>query len=267
MLKQRIQTAIVLVVLLLVVLFGMPKGAAIGFFAALVLMGAWEWSAFVGLKDTVAQLCYVVLVAGLCTFAWDVTGRTDELTLVMSLAAGWWVLAFLWLALWPGSINRGLAALAGLLVLVPAWAGLARMYDKAEQGAESVLFVLVLVWAADVGAYFAGKTWGRTKLAPRVSPGKTWEGALGGVFAGLLAAAAGAWWFHLDLLAFVALGGAVVLVSIVGDLTESMFKRYAGLKDSGTLLPGHGGVLDRIDSVTAAVPVFVLGLVWLGRFP
>jgi phosphatidate cytidylyltransferase len=131
-------------------------------------------------------------------------------------------------------------------------------------GEQLFLFLLVLVWAADIGAFFAGRRFGRVKLAPRVSPNKTWEGVLGGVVAGLIAAVAGSVWFGFAKGPFIALCVAVVLASIVGDLTESMFKRFAGLKDSGKVLPGHGGVLDRIDSVTAAVPFYVLGLGWLG---
>jgi phosphatidate cytidylyltransferase len=127
-----------------------------------------------------------------------------------------------------------------------------------------LVFVLVLVFAADIGAYFAGRNFGRLKLAPRVSPGKTWEGVLGGLVSAALVAVVGAYWFDLPLARFLPLCTAVAAVSIVGDLTESMFKRYVGLKDSSKLLPGHGGILDRIDSLTAATPVFALGLMWLG---
>jgi phosphatidate cytidylyltransferase len=121
-----------------------------------------------------------------------------------------------------------------------------------------------LVVAADIGAYFAGRRFGRNKLAPRVSPGKTWEGVAGGLVAAALMAAVGVWWFDVSAGRFIALCMVVVVASIVGDLTESLFKRHAGLKDSGTILPGHGGVLDRVDSVTAAAPVFLLGLQVLG---
>src|SRR5690606_17335644 len=133
-----------------------------------------------------------------------------------------------------------------------------------EHGPAVMLFLLLLVVAADVGAYFAGRRFGRNKLAPRVSPGKTWEGVIGGLLGAALIALAGGAWFGVPLVPFVALCVVAVLASIVGDLTESLFKRHAGVKDSGTLLPGHGGVLDRVDSVTAAAPVFLIGLERLG---
>jgi phosphatidate cytidylyltransferase len=138
---------------------------------------------------------------------------------------------------------------------------LARLH---AHGPQLLLFLFLLVVAADVGAYFAGRRFGRNKLAPRVSPGKTWEGVLGGFVAAALLAAFGVWWFAVDAPRFLGLCMIVVVASIIGDLTESLFKRHAGLKDSGTLLPGHGGLLDRVDSVTAAAPVFLVGLERLG---
>jgi phosphatidate cytidylyltransferase len=265
MIKTRLVTALVLVVLLLVILFRLPPGAGVGFTAALVLLGAWEWSAFAGLQEQNERMLYTLLVTILCAVAWDETNQDWQWLVLMQWSAAWWVVAFLWLAFRPSLVNRWLAAFAGLLVLVPAWVGMARLLKvDSGQGEQLFLFLLVLVWAADIGAFFAGRKFGRLKLAPKVSPNKTWEGVLGGVVAGLVAAVAGAVWFGFPAAPFVALCGAVVLASVVGDLTESMFKRFAGLKDSGKMLPGHGGVLDRIDSVTAAVPFYVLGLGWLG---
>ncbi len=174
---------------------------------------------------------------------------------------GWWALALLWIAVAPASVNRGRAAVAGLFALVPVWLALVRLH---AQGPQLMLFLLLLVVAADIGAYFAGRALGKHKLAPRVSPGKTWEGVGGGLVAAALMAAFGVWWFSMDTVPFMALCILVAIASVVGDLTESMFKRHAGLKDSGTLLPGHGGVLDRVDSVTAAAPVFLIGLERLG---
>jgi len=131
-------------------------------------------------------------------------------------------------------------------------------------GAQWVLFALVLVWVADIGAYFCGRRFGRVRLAPQVSPAKTWEGVFGAMLLSALVAIAGALWFHLPLGTFLALCLGVVGFSIIGDLTESLLKRYAGVKDSGTLFPGHGGVMDRIDSITGAAPVLFLGLTYLG---
>jgi phosphatidate cytidylyltransferase len=154
----------------------------------------------------------------------------------------------------PGTI-----AAVVLLHGAPADAG-----DPDHFGAWRLLFAFALVWAADVGAYFAGRAFGRRKLAPQVSPGKTWEGVLGGLALSLaIAGAAGTWLFRLEgaaWLSFLLLAVAVVLLSIVGDLGESLLKRQAGAKDSGTLLPGHGGMLDRVDSLLAALPAMALGL-------
>jgi phosphatidate cytidylyltransferase len=147
--------------------------------------------------------------------------------------------------------------------LVPSFIALARLQFATQgfaRGPQIVLWLVLLVIAADVGAYFAGRTVGRRKLAPRVSPGKTLEGALGGLLLVALVAWVGAAHFGLPPAAVVVFGCAVGIFSIIGDLTESMFKRAAGLKDSGILLPGHGGLLDRIDSVTAAAPLYALGL-------
>jgi phosphatidate cytidylyltransferase len=129
-----------------------------------------------------------------------------------------------------------------------------------------MLFLLLLVVAADIGAYFAGRQFGRNKLAPRVSPGKTWEGVLGGIGGAGIVAGVGVSFFEVPIGPFVGLSLVTVLASVVGDLTESLFKRHAGVKDSGSLLPGHGGVLDRVDSVTAAAPIFLVGLERLGLF-
>jgi phosphatidate cytidylyltransferase len=155
------------------------------------------------------------------------------------------------------------AAIAGLLVLVPAGVALIRLRLE-DNGAWLVLFSLVVVMAADVGAYFAGHRFGRTKLAPQVSPGKSWEGVIGGVVASLIVAAIGAVLLDWPALPVMLLAAGAAAFSVVGDLTESLMKRHTGLKDSGRLFPGHGGVLDRFDSLSAGIPVFVLGLIKVG---
>jgi phosphatidate cytidylyltransferase len=263
MLRQRILTALVLIPLLGVIVLLLPPIWTVLCLAALVLAGAWEWSAFPGFASPVARTVYVVAVAALMWSSWRLTATGRGLDALLLTAIVWWTCALLWIVFAPTRVGRLSAALAGVLVLVPAWTALVRLQLSGELGPILVLFLLVLVWAADIGAYFAGRSLGRIKLAPRVSPGKTWEGVMGGVIAGLLVAVPAGLALG-QLPAFLALCLGIVLASVVGDLTESLFKRFAGLKDSGALFPGHGGVLDRIDSVTAAAPFFLLGLGWLG---
>jgi phosphatidate cytidylyltransferase len=267
-LRQRILTAVVLGLALLAVILWLPPEAALVVFACVVLVGAWEWSTFPRFPAAAARWFYVLIVGLAMFLVWRFSQNEQQLQTLLLLALGWWIVAFLWISLAPGSHNRATVAGSGLLVLVPAWVAIAHLYLQpgdglATRGPQLVLFLLLLVWAADTGAFFAGRRFGRIKLAPRVSPSKTWEGVLGGLAAAVAVAAVGAWWFHLRRVAFLSLCLAVVLISIVGDLTESMFKRYAGVKDSGSIFPGHGGVLDRIDSITAAAPTFLLGLRWM----
>lgn len=265
MLKQRILTALILLPLALGGFFLLDAGPFALFIGAVIALAAWEWARLCGLQTQPRRLAYAAaVVLGLLILrqaAWLAPG-------VLALAVPWWLVA-VWLVIgYPHSARHwsstGVRLGIGLLVLLPAWQGLVVLKQSAL-GNWLILAVMVLVWVADIGAFFAGRAFGRHKLAPRVSPGKSWEGLLGGLLASLLVAllvGVVRGWPSRDL-AF-GLGGAalVVLVSVVGDLTESMFKRQAGLKDSSNLLPGHGGVLDRIDSLTAAVPLFCV-LLWL----
>lgn len=266
-LRKRIVTAAVLIALLLVVLFWMPALATVAVLTVVVLMGAWEWSAFLKWADPRARGAYVALVAVLLPMAWLVTRTPAGLEALLGVALLWWLIALAWIVAAPRRVQAWSAGLAGLLSLVPAWLALTRLRMETRHGAQWVLFALVLVWMADIGAYFCGRRFGRRRLAPAVSPGKTWEGALGGLAASGIVAVIGGAWFRLPLAQFLVLCLAAVAFSIVGDLTESLLKRFAGMKDSGTLFPGHGGVMDRIDSVTGAVPVLLLGLTFLGVLP
>ncbi len=264
MLKQRLLTALVLVAVLLVVLLALPRQAALVVLALMILQGAWEWSAFLRTGKAALRAGYVVVVGVLMVAAWVAARDADVLRALLAVALVWWLIAFLWLSLMPGSVTPAAAAVAGLFALLPTWLALSHLHLLDPAGPQWVIFLIVLVSLADVGAFFAGRFFGRLKLAPRVSPGKTWEGLLGGLALSTLTAWLGSLWFGVPAGPFLALCAPVVLVSVVGDLTESMFKRYAGLKDSGHLFPGHGGVLDRIDSLTAASPLFLLGLYWFG---
>lgn len=263
MLRTRILTAAVLACILLSGLFLLPPAWAVAAFGAVFTVGAWEWAGFGALRGGAARAVYAGAVAVLLYLAWVWTADPVHLILLLRAAILWWLIALLWLSLAPSRHRSAVVLACGLPVLVPAFAALARLQVASQgfaRGPFIVLWLVLLVISADIGAYFAGRRWGRRKLAPRVSPGKTWEGALGGLVLVALVAFGGASHFGLQALPTVIFGAAVGVFSIIGDLTESMFKRAAGLKDSGVLLPGHGGLLDRIDSVTAAAPLYALGL-------
>jgi phosphatidate cytidylyltransferase len=263
-LRKRIITAAVLAVALLATVLYLPSWATRALVSAVVLLGAWEWSGFLRLPATGLRLAYVGLIAVLMFAAWSFTVTARGRALLMGVALLWWCIALLWIMLAPRRVATWSAASAGVLALVPAWLALVRLRLDPAAGAQWVLYALILVWLADIGAFFSGRQFGRVPLAPQVSPSKTWEGVFGGMLFGGVWGLAGARWFHLPALVFLPLCLAVVGFSIVGDLTESLLKRHAGLKDSGNVLPGHGGVMDRIDSITAAVPVLFIGLTLLG---
>lgn len=263
MLKQRVLTALFLAAALLTVLFALPEDVGVVLFGLLMLVGAWEWAALSGISPPAARAAYTFALALLIgLLAWIVpTGRMPEALLWTQLAI--WAGASVYLARFPVRIPAPVAAPAGLAILALAWLGLSFVLKSSALGPAWVLYLFLVVACADVGAFACGKLFGRVKLAPRVSPGKTWEGLIGGLAAVALAGVAGSWWFGQPAPALVGMVLAVAGLSVVGDLSVSMLKRNAGLKDSGTLFPGHGGVLDRIDSLLAAIPLFVLGLKWL----
>jgi phosphatidate cytidylyltransferase len=262
MLKLRIATASVLGCVLLIGLFAIRPAWTVWAFGAVFVLGAWEWAGFGGLESAGARLGYAAAIAALLYSAWRWTYEPAHLLALLVFACLWWAGAFLWLALAPVKHQPRVALLCGVPVLVPAFVALARIdiTSGLASGPQMVLWLVFLVIAADIGAFFVGRSFGRRKLAPQVSPGKTWEGVIGGLVTVALVAWAAALHFRLPVLPSMAFGCIVGIFSVVGDLTESMFKRSAGLKDSGALLPGHGGILDRIDSVTAAAPLYALGL-------
>jgi phosphatidate cytidylyltransferase len=266
-LAQRVVTAVVVLAFLLPAFLLLPKVFGEALVGLFVLGAAWEWSAFLGSPARGARLAYVAMIAVLVFIAALVVPRFLPVSTVILASLAWWAVAVVCIARFPIRITAAMAAAGGILVLLPTWVSMTALLETPVGGRTLVLLALAIVWAADVGAFFAGRSFGRVKLAVRVSPGKTWEGVIGGLTCAALTAAAGAVWLGHPAGPAVALGLSVAAISIVGDLTVSMFKRSAGLKDSGNLFPGHGGVLDRVDSVTAAAPLFVLlaaRLGWLG---
>lgn len=276
MLRQRIITGTLLALGAILLIVGAPSLVLVGVLGLATLIACWEWADLAGLRSSGARALYCALSA-LLMIALLVGARLlglhaqSGLSLsVLGIAAAWWLVALLCVVRFPASAGWwgtvAMRAIIGWLVLVPAW--FAFLYLRAQlHGEWLILFMLGLVAAADIGAYFSGTHFGRNKLAPAVSPGKSWEGFCGGVLSSIALAVA-VWYFvppALSLGVWLAVAVATVLASILGDLTESMVKRYRGVKDSGSLLPGHGGVMDRLDSISAAAPVFALGLLLASR--
>jgi len=264
-LRQRIITGILLASLMIWSTLTLPTiwfGAII---SVVVLLGAWEWGRLLGLSEPFARLGYCTLALVSMALAWFGLENRLFLWLVLAGACGYWCYVGIWLRWFAADPRLRLPVrvwqLAGIITLVTAWVALVGLHALPGFGPNHVLFLLLLIWIADSGAYFVGRRWGRRQLAPHISPGKTCEGAYGALLATLIFSVVGAVALgtpHWPL--FILICMVTVIFSIVGDLLESLLKRQHGVKDSGSLLPGHGGVLDRVDSLTAAAPFFLLGL-------
>ncbi|WP_444896535.1 phosphatidate cytidylyltransferase [Microbulbifer sp. EKSA008] len=270
MLKQRIITALVLLALFMGVLFLLPMQWFSLIFVAVILLAGWEWANLSNLNRALrfvflAALGLTLMVTAQYVFSMNFDDPDiDRGRQILAVACGWWALAFLWVQSYPSSAalwgNRWVRGLIGLVVLVPTWLSLVVLRGL-DHGAWLVLYVVAIVAAADVGAYFVGRKFGKRKLAREVSPGKSWEGFFGGLGACLILALVTSYLFELPLKNTVLFTFGVLvtaLASVIGDLVESMFKRHRGVKDSSHMLPGHGGILDRIDSLSAALPVFTM---------
>lgn len=269
MLKQRILTALVLLPLVFWCVFFAPPGAFTVLATLLVLVAAWEWTAMMRWQHPAVRLAYVAALAVQLEL---LQGRALDDGLGLSLVAGaaFWPLALVWVRRYPDGATAwdrpAVLVPVGFLLLVPTWAGLVHLHALSPWW---LVYLFLLVWGADTGAYFAGRRFGRVKLAPSVSPAKTREGLYGGLATTGLIILAVACWRDLPArqsVLFLAVSLVTVLASVLGDLLESMVKRRAGIKDSGRIFPGHGGALDRIDSLTAAAPVFLTGWWLAGGF-
>ena len=275
MTKTRVIAALVMAPVAIAAILLLPTQWLVALVALVFLVGMWEWFKLAEIDDTLSRT--VLLIANLLLMVllvWASRGSTDLvlLRLMTLVGVGWWLLALVWLRFFNFASDhetyaRVFKLAAGTLAIVPAWCALGLIHASQPNGHLWLFTALTIVWAADSGAYFAGrsfggKLFGGRKLAPRISPNKTLEGLLGGLVAGVacglfFASFAGMGMAQVPAVALVAV--ATVLFSVVGDLFESLLKRHVGAKDSGNLIPGHGGVLDRLDGVLAALPIFAVG--------
>jgi phosphatidate cytidylyltransferase len=271
LLKQRILTALILAPIAIACIFALPPTGFSIFIGVVLGIGAWEWANFAGLKGAYKFIYAVVLMAlmFLCIFLPPLP--------ILILGTLWWCVAFGLMSTYPSTAHYWssetdsasiVISLIGLLNLLPAFVALMTLKQSVDSSF-LILLLFFLIWGADVGAYFSGRTFGKHKLAPKVSPGKSWEGFWGGlVFAVAIAvfmvSGLGKPALHsLDGIIFILSCAFIVMISVLGDLVESMFKRNRGIKDSSHLLPGHGGILDRVDSLLSAGPFFAILIIVL----
>lgn len=261
MLRNRVITALILAPLVLAAVFYLPPLGFAIFFWVVAALGVYEWAGLLKIEQVWKRVSFVGVYAVLALMVYQVPQHYAN---ILTLTCLLWVFAAIAVLRFPRDIELfrqpWLVAIVGLTIATGAWVSL--MVIRAhDQGSLWLLWILVLVWGADVGAYFAGRAFGRRALAPAVSPGKTWEGVIGGgVLAGLVCGGAIILW-QANIWFWLGLTVVLIAVSVFGDLFESLLKRTTGIKDSGTLLPGHGGVLDRIDSILAVLPVLAIILI------
>lgn len=256
MLKNRLITAILLGAVFLGALYTLSDLLWSLFLLLFIVIGAWEWGSLTGyarrgrvIFSGAMLLIGLLLLPGIVAF--EFIRQWSVVLLIAASASFWLLLAPLWLARGWHLRSKILSALTGVLLLLPPWIALV---DLRRIGPKVVLVVMLTVALADSAAYFSGKRFGKHKLAPHISPGKTWEGLIGALVAVALFASTLCVWLHRNAW-FVVGALTIVILSVMGDLFESLIKRQAGKKDSGSILPGHGGVLDRIDGLTSTLPL------------
>jgi len=261
-LRQRVISASILIPIVILTIVYLPAASFSLVIAAMLSFAAWEWSGLAGIEKIWQRILYIGLLWWMFAIAQLLSGG-----MILIISFLWWLLVCLLILRYP-EINerffRGwVSCLLSFFVFVPCLVSINMLH---KIGALYLLFALCIVWSADIGAYFAGMLWGKHKLAVRISPKKTIEGLGGGILLACIVAAIIGLLAEAPFNKWLLWAGIViitVLFSVLGDLFESMLKRKAGVKDSGRWIPGHGGVLDRIDSLTAAIPIFVLSLLLL----
>lgn len=279
MLIHRILAAIVLIPLVILSLFFAPLSLFVNIMIVLCGFAAWEWAQFLHITQKqsrlVFALIFIILFSIVYYFPLPISLKSKIFSVILILSIVWWVVALCLVISYPNTtkywcnsiIAKLLFAIATLLPFFISMTELRSInYDtNTYTGAIWLLYIFILVWTTDTGAYFAGRCFGKRKLAPKVSPGKTVEGFIGGVSVAIVISLIAYYsdFFNIKLDIFIISSIVAIFVSVLGDLTESMFKRDAGIKDSSHLIPGHGGILDRIDSLTAAVPIFAVLSIYL----
>ncbi|MCW8877709.1 MAG: phosphatidate cytidylyltransferase [Kangiellaceae bacterium] len=292
MLKQRITTALVLLPVVILLFFFVPLNFFSIAIGIIVFMVAIEWARLTGVKTITLTAFYAILISGLNFLIWQQTGDfkfwpslswpnalawdLPMLVLVAGIIAVFIsiFIVFTYSTLPKWWANSWAIGVLGILLLPALFVALISIRKTGylvdfHRGGGLVLFMFLLIWAADTGAYFSGKAFGKTKLAPVVSPNKTWEGVIGGLLLSVLVGWAGALILGFEIgepLLYTSVLLCLAGISVVGDLFESAMKRVANIKDSGNLLPGHGGFLDRLDSTIAVAPIFFLSFTYFGWF-
>ena len=278
MLKLRIITALILFPLAVSGILFLSNSAFSAAVGIIMLLAAYEWAGFAKFPSILSKLAYVLIVGTIIFSLWLLNFILSS-GVMNGLAVGFWLFALILLSGFPDKVSfwqgrNALIAVIGVFLLVITWYSLTSIHAIKElnfaetviSGPYLVLSVMMLVWIADTGAYFSGKRFGKTKLAPKISPGKSREGVYGGLVLAIIIVSLFTFWHGgavQDYLNIIVISIVTVIFSVIGDLLESMFKRQAEIKDSSNILPGHGGILDRIDSVTAAGPVFYIALSWV----
>lgn len=272
MLKQRVLTALLLLPLVMAAIFAAPAQWFLILLAVILLGGSREYMRLAGVSGRPSGYLVVVVQALIfATLFWYRDSWAAGISLYLAMSCVVWLLLFVRLPLYRANMQmdsayRSVSIATAIVSITTGWFALSWLRIQPD-GSWLILLLLLIVWAADTGAYFSGKAFGKRKLAPRISPGKTRAGLVGGVIAACVIAPAAASLMPIETIEpvrLVLLSLVTALVSVGGDLMISLHKRTSGFKDSGNLLPGHGGILDRLDSLLAAAPFFALGILVSG---